>query len=375
MMGPVRVLLDYRPALRERTGVGEYVHQLARALVQLGDEGLEVTLFSSSWKDRLADPPAGTRPIDRRVPVSVLNWLWHRLEWPAVETLAGGRFDAAISPHPLLVPTRGAAQLVTVHDLDFLEHPERTRGEIRRDYPALAPLHARRADMVLVPSRYTARRVGERLGVPAERIALVPNGAPDWAPRQHEPIDGYILFVGTVAPRKNLGGLLAAYRLLLERSGAVPDLVVAGRVETPSETELARINAPPLAGRVRCLGYVAPEHRRTLYEGAALLVLPSFDEGFGLPVVEAMTVGVPVVVSNRGALPEVVGDAGLTVAPDDVPGLAEAMRAVLSDRALAGELVARGLRRARQFSWLSAARALVDACREAITRHQGSDRR
>ncbi len=364
------MLLDYRPALRQPTGVGEWVHHLAEAWLRLEGAPLELTLFSSSWKDRLRTAPPGARRVDRRVPVRVLNWLWHRLEWPPVELLARSRFDVVISPHPLLVPTCGAAQLVTVHDLDFLDHPERGRAEIRRDYPRLAPLAARRADMVLVPSRATARQVEARLGVPAERIALVPNGAPDWPPRAAAPPDGYILFVGTLAPRKNLGGLIAAYRHLIARGGRVPELVLAGAGAAPGERWFAELHQPPLAGRVRLLGYVDATRRRALYEGARLLVLPSFDEGFGLPIVEAMTVGVPVVASNRGALPEVVGEAGLLVDPEDPRAIADAMARLLADEGLAGDLAARGFEQARRFSWTASARALSEACRAALARRR-----
>ena len=137
--------MDYRPALRERTGVGEYVHELASALARrLGPED-SLALFSSSWRDRLADDAVpGADTIDRRIPVRVLNFAWHRFEWPPIERLAG-TVDVAHSIHPLLMPSRAAGQLVTIHDLDFLDHPERTRGEIRRDYAGLAPSHARRA--------------------------------------------------------------------------------------------------------------------------------------------------------------------------------------------------------------------------------------
>lgn len=362
----MRLLLDYRPALREPTGVGEFVHQLAGALLRLDGEPVRLTLFSSSWKDRLRTVPPGARAVDRRVPVRVLNWLWHRLEWPPVEVLARDAFDAVVSPHPLLVPSRSAAQVVTVHDLDFLDHPERGRREIRRDYPTLAGAHARRADRVLVPSRYTARLVEARLGVPSDRIALVPNGAPPWPPRAAAPKDGYILYVGTLAPRKNIAGLLAAYRVLLDRGSEAPDLVLAGRAEAAVQPALAALRRPPLAGRVRHLGYVPPDRRRALYEGAALLVLPSFDEGFGLPVVEAMTVGVPVVASNRGALPEVVGQAGVLVDPDDPAALADAMARVLADAVLARRLVEDGFEEARRFSWTASARALYEACRQAV---------
>ncbi|MGE5816111.1 MAG: glycosyltransferase, partial [Acidobacteriota bacterium] len=153
----LRIILDYRPALRERTGVGEYVHEMARALSAAAAGSADtVTAFSSSWKDRL-DPARlpGLNVVDARVPVSVLNFAWHWLEWPPIERFVGAA-DIAHSAHPLLMPARDALRVVTIHDLDFLDHPERTRREIRRDYPALAGAHARRADLVVVSSRHTA---------------------------------------------------------------------------------------------------------------------------------------------------------------------------------------------------------------------------
>ena len=191
----MRVLLDYRPALRQRSGVGEYTHQLVKALLaafpaDAPGAPLELTLFSSSWKDRLVLPEGelpGAATIDRHVPVSVLNRAWHRFGWPPAELLTGRRFDVTHSLHPLILPSRAAAHVVTIHDLDFLAHPERTRAEIRRDYPALARDHAHRADRVIVPSRFTAGEVERLLGVPADRISVCPPGAPDWAPREALP--------------------------------------------------------------------------------------------------------------------------------------------------------------------------------------------
>ena len=140
----MRVLIDYRPALRARSGVGEYTHQLVKALLAAyplsgppsgtGND-LALTVFSSSWKDRLVATPdlRGARTIDRRVPVRLLNFAWHRLGWPPVEQLAGADFDVTHSLHPLLLPSRHAAQVITIHDLDFLAHP---------DSPGLSAEHA-----------------------------------------------------------------------------------------------------------------------------------------------------------------------------------------------------------------------------------------
>jgi glycosyltransferase involved in cell wall biosynthesis len=375
----VRVLIDYRSALSSRSGVGEYAHELAAALLATFTSRIELTIFSSSWKDRLhAHDLAGARTVDRRIPVSVLNYAWHRFERPTAETLARADFDAAHSLHPLLLPTRRAAQVITVHDLNFLKHPERTHREIRRDYPALVHDHARRADHIITNSRFTAGEIERELGVPADRVSVCSPGAPDWVPRAAPPENGYILFVGTLEPRKNVGALLDAYERLLECSAGPgrsrPDLVLAGTATGASAPWLDRIGRAPLAGHVRHVGYVHATDRRALYEEAAVLVLPSFEEGFGIPVLEAMTIGVTVVAARRGALPEVLGGAGLLVEPDDPRGIATAISQLLANRELAAECAARGLGRAAEYRWTKTAERVYGAYRLAIERRAARTR-
>jgi glycosyltransferase involved in cell wall biosynthesis len=364
----VRIVIDYRPALRARTGVGEHIHQLTSALARTGSD--EITAFSSSWKDRVpagrASELPGVRIVDRRVPVAALNFAWHRLRWPPIEALAGGEYDIAHSPHPLLLPARSAAQIVTIHDLHFLSHPERTSAEIRRDYPALVRAHARLADRIIVVSRFIAGEVQRVLGIDADRISVCPNGAPDWkGPAAVADAGGYLLFVGTIEPRKNIGGLLDAYARLLARRANVPRLVIAGRAESDAGGVLAAITQAPLAGHVEYRGYVPAEEREALFKGAQAFVLPSFEEGFGIPALEAMSAGVPVVVSNRGALPEVVGDAGLLIDPDDAESLAAAVERLTDDPDLRATCARRGLDRARQFTWTQTARDVRRAYEDA----------
>jgi len=363
----VRILVDYRPALRERTGVGEYVHQTAVALAASAPPGETLVLFSASWRDRL-DPGVvpGARTVDRHIPVRLLNLLWHRLEWPTAEMLAGGSVDVAMSLHPLLMPAGGAAQTVMVHDLDFLDHPERTTAEIRRDYPALAATHAVRADQVIVNSHHTAADVEARLGVPRARITVCSPGAPDWPKREHEPEDGCILFLGTLEPRKNLTLLVDAYERLVAEWPGVPKLVLAGRVTPEAEPLLARVRAHPLAGRVDVPGYVMPERRLELFQRASVFVLPSHTEGFGMPAVEAMMAGVPVVAANRGALPEVAGDAGRLIDPDDAPALARTLREVLTDAKERRRMSDEGRRQAERFTWANTAARVREAWALAV---------
>jgi glycosyltransferase involved in cell wall biosynthesis len=371
----VRVLIDYRAALRERSGVGEYTHQLVAALLRRaqangGPAALDLWIFSSSWKDRLATAPdiAGAHAIDRRVPVSLLNFAWHRLKWPPAELLTGVDVDVTHALHPLIVPSRHAVPIVTIHDLNFLKHPERTRAEVRRDYPALVREHAHRAKRIITISDFTAGEIVSLLDVPRERVVVAYPGAPRWEPLRERRGDGYILFVGTLEPRKNVGALLDAYEYLLGPAKAkhdvskdMPPLVLAGKATDGARPWLERIERPPLKGFVRHIGYVDPDQRREVYAGARLLVQPSFEEGFGMPVLEAMTLGVPVVAANRGALPEVLGDAGLVVDPERPSDLAAAIDRMLSDPTLAEASVARGFDRARAFSWDQTASRVYDA--------------
>lgn len=398
-MWRVRILLDYRPALRERTGVGEYVHQLAAALARqridrsterrAGDRRASlnadaVEIFTSSWSDRpsasaLHDLGTQVGVVDRRVPVRLLNYLWHRLEWPPVEWLTGHRYDVVHSPHPLLMPARHGARVVTIHDLDFLRHPERTAAEVRRDYATLAADHARRADAVLVPSQHVADQVCEVLGVGHDRITVTPEGVPAWTagsrPFPGNPGGGYLLFLGTLEPRKNVGGLLDAYTALLAEVPAAPPLVLAGRPTAAAAEWLEAIRRPPLAGHVEHRGYVAPAERQALLSGARLLVLPSFDEGFGLPVLEAMSLGIPVVASSRGALPEVAGGAALLANPDDPEAVCRALRRVLDEPALARDLGEKGLARASAFSWTRTAELTREAYERAAAMSPGREAR
>lgn len=389
----MRILIDYRPALKERTGVGEYVHQLVRSLAaQRIDRSVErrsgdrraslnadqVDIFSSSWKDRIgADAIAElgqVAVVERRLPVRVLNLLWHRLGAPSVELLTRRRYDVVHSPHPLLLPSSRAARVVTIHDLDFLLHPERTTAEIRRDYAALAADHARRADAIVVPSAYVRKLVEDTLHVTGTPVSVCPHGVPAWRNARPlvpgNPAGGYLLFLGTLEPRKNIPGLLDAYGRLLARDPGAPRLVVAGGAREAAAPWLSAMRQAPLAGKVEYRGYVPGAGREELLRGARLLVLPSFDEGFGLPVLEAMSLGIPVVAADRGALPEVTGGCAVLVDPHDPASIAAGLRRVLEDPDMARHLAERGLARAAGFTWQRSAELTRLAYEQAIERRQ-----
>jgi glycosyltransferase involved in cell wall biosynthesis len=364
----LRILVDYRPALRQRTGVGEYAHQLASALARRDDD-VAVTLFSSSWKDRLSpDAVMGAAIVDAKVPVSVLNLAWHRLGWPPVETLGAAGPDVAWSLHPLILPSLGAAQVVTVHDLYFLDAPQATAREVRRDYPALAGTHARRADAVIVNSDYTRSLVEERLRVPGDRITVCYPGAPAWRVRAEPASAGPILHVGTIEPRKNVETLIKGYIRLLQQRPDAPPLMFAGRIGTSVDALLRPHGGGAWRQRITFLGYVNDDERLRLYREASMLLIASWDEGFGVPALEAMTIGLPVIAAARGALPETLGGAGILVNPGDSEEMADAMARLLSDPALRREQAAKGVKRASEFDWDASASRLLDAFTHAVAR-------
>lgn len=358
--------MDYRPALRVRTGIGEYVHELARALRGTAPGGESLTLLSSSWADRvpasIAAELPGTRVVDLRVPVRTLQWAWHRLEWPPVEWLAGP-CEVAHSPTPMLMPSRTAARVVTIFDLFFLDHRAEVSGPARDDFHDRAVAHVRRADHVIAGSQHAAALVTSRLGVAPDRVTTTPLGAPPWAEAVRAARGSgpgrTVLFVGTLEPRKNIGLLLDAYEALLEVRPDAPPLVLAGMPTPAADPWLARTLVAPLAGHVQVAGYVTDEERRRLYEDARVLVLPSRDEGFGLTALEAMACGIPVLASNVGALPEVTGDAATLLPADDPRAWTDALARCLDDDAVAA-MGGRGLARAAGFTWARTA---------ALTRH------
>ena len=352
--------LDIRPALTRPTGVGAYVLALAQRLPELARED-RFFLFSASLRDRLPHQtwPPNTTVVDRKLPVRALNYAWNRLQAPALDRLVGATLDLVHSPHPLLIPAKRAKRIVTLHDLFFLKHPEMTVAEIRRDYVPLVRDHVRRADGVICVSEHTASEARLLLDVPPEKIAVIPNGIdPAYRlPITKEAVEailarrllprGALLYVGSDEKRKNLVNLAMAYMGLASRRSRapIPPLVLVG--PGPEWSQGGTISGP----QIRSTGYLETREIRALMAASSALVLPSLEEGFGLPVVEAMAAGLPVICSRGSALEEVAGDAAFLVNPLDTRSIADGIEAALDDRARAERNRQRGLERSRNFDW------------------------
>ena len=268
-------------------------------------------------------------------------------------------------------------QVVTIHDVVPLDHPEWLNGRFAMWYRFLVPRLARRVRHVIVVSEFTRQRLVACTGVDERKISVVYNGVDArFVPQAAEAVAAtrrklqlpggrYVLSVSSLEPRKNLGRLLLAWERLAPELPNDVSLVIAGakgkRLVFADVPELKH-----LPERVFLPGYVRDEDLAQLYAGASAFVYPSVYEGFGLPPLEAMACGTPVVVGNRTSLPEVVGDAALTVDPYDVDALAQELLNVITQPELAARLRAAGPLRARQFTWDKAAEETRRVLREAV---------
>jgi len=366
--------LDLRPSLAKPTGVGSYVLALAQRLPEAAPAD-RFYFFSASLRDRYPSMawPRNAVLVDRRLPVRALNYAWNRLEWPPLDRVVGAALDLVHSPYPLLIPARKARRVVTLHDLFFLKHPDMTEAEIRRDYAPLVRDHVRRADGVICVSEHTASEARLLLDVPMAKIAVIPNGIdPAYRlPISTEAVDavltrrrlprGALLYVGTDEKRKNLVNLAMAYIGLAGRRSRLPPLVMVG--PGPEWAQGGTISGP----QIRATGYLDTREIRALMAASVALVLPSFEEGFGLPVVEAMAAGLPVVCSRGSALEEVAGEAATLVNPLDTRSIADGIEAILDEPERRERQRRLGLERSRQFDWDNTAARTLEFYRRVLS--------
>jgi glycosyltransferase involved in cell wall biosynthesis len=357
-------------------GVGTYIRHLVPALAA-GDPSLDITLFHA----RFPDAPHPFEPWIRRLPREELSegirTLYPRWNLTGRPTLPAGlsSLDLVHTPSAVAVPPAGRNQglVVTVHDLAFLVVPSCFPKRWRVVYGLGLRAAVRRADAIITPSRSTAQDVVSRTAVDPARVHVVPEAAglqapPDDPERVLAPLKlprPYLLYVGTLEPRKNLVRLVRAYRRV-SATGTPHALVLAGPRGWHDEKLLREI-ALPGPGRVLLTGARSPAELDAIYRQAAAFVYPALYEGFGLPVLEAMARGVPTICSNTSSLPEVAGDSAVGVNPASVEEMAAAIERVLTDPVLADRLADAGRERAGLFSWEETARLTLQAYEKALS--------
>lgn len=375
----MKFAIDLQPALMTRAGIGQYTYSLAKRLPRLGPSDEFVGLSfgrGCCGLDEFKAPNFQDRRIGF-IPPRAMSLLWKIIDWPPADAFTGP-VDLFHFPSFVARPLRAAKAVVTIHDLAFRRMPELSEQKNAAFLNGRVPRTLERAALVLVDSKFTASELAELYGYPGDKTRVVPLGVEeDFYPRsaaesvrqsrRYGLPEKFILCVSTVEPRKNIGTLLEAYGLL-RAGGEAPDLVLVGGEGWRREGEKIErmIDKLKLRGAVKRLGYVGRDAMPAIYSSAFFFVFPSLYEGFGLPPLEAMACGLPVICSDAPSLPEVAGDAALFVPPCDAARMAGAMRKLIDDAALRQGLIRKGLDRAKLFTWAETARRTLDAYREAV---------
>jgi glycosyltransferase involved in cell wall biosynthesis len=368
----VRVAFDAHVVGERESGNETYAINLLRALVN--DPGGNAYQVLTPHPDRLRAvldlPPAATvvrvRPAASvlRIPVGIPN---------AVRRQRSEVLHVSYVAPPLV----GCPTVVTIHDLSYLAYPRSLSPRARFMLAALVPLSVRRAARIIAVSRFTRDDLVARYRIAGQKIAVIHEAAApqfrvlDDARSRQLPrgvTEPFVLAVGNLEPRKNLARLIEAFAEVARQPGVTAKLVLVGKAKGESASLARLVEQHGLRDRVVFTGFVEEEELVLLYNRAALFIYPSLYEGFGLPPLEAMACGCPVIASNVTAMPEVLGDAALLVEPTSTAAMAEAIGAVLQRAALAPELRVKGLRQAARYSWARAAEQTRAVYEEARVR-------
>jgi glycosyltransferase involved in cell wall biosynthesis len=365
-----RILIDIRPLLdARRAGVGQYTFNLTRTLLdQTTDSDREYVLFGTGWHAAWPTdlPPESDRIRydHHRLPSKPLNLMTSLAGRPKLECLTRD-FDAAWLPN-LTFAASNKPYAVTVHDLSFRHFPEFFSQKQRLWHQAVRPERLlQQAARVIAVSEHTKLDIQESYGVPAEKITVIsPAAGPQYWPanpdqvtairQRHRLPEKFFLHLGTIEPRKNIDGLISAFEGLKTDA----HLVIAGGKGWLWRGVFRQAAASTARDRIHFLDYVPEADKPALYSAAFALAYPSFYEGFGMPPLEAMACGLPVIASHAASLGEVVGAAGLLVDPHDLNELTAAMQALLDDPDLGRALAERGREQATQFRWTDSAAKL-----------------
>jgi glycosyltransferase involved in cell wall biosynthesis len=374
------VAVDLRALVPEATGIGVYTREMLRHLAALGGFDYLGLAHREPRAEGLSD--LALRVEHQPAPFGVL---WQQLRLP--RRLERGDADLLWSPLQTLPVRCPVPAVVTVHDLTVLLMPDAHRAKVRWSQVPFLARSLERARRVVAVSEATAADLRfhfpQAFQAEPGKLRVIHHGVspafrpaePDERQAIREELgtpEGYLLYAGTLEPRKNVEGVLDAWLALCANDPGTPPLVLAGGSGWRSRALLRKIErirstgSREAGGDLRVLGRVDDDHLARLYRGATLFVYPSFYEGFGMPVLEAMASGTPVVTSDRSSLPEVAGGAALTVRPEDPTILAGALRHLLANPGQARELAERGLARAATFRWETAAAQMEEVFREAL---------
>src|SRR6266516_1268290 len=372
----MRIAIDYTAAIRQGAGIGNYVRNLVDAMLSLDSKNQYTLLTSGHPTHERPFPEAdNVRARSIIIPDRYLNIIWYRWRLPLSATFFTGQVDIYHGPDFVLPPINGKVRkIVTVHDLAFLEHPEYAVPQLAAYLQKVVPEAVAAADVVASISQTTSQTLIEHFKIPPEKITIIPNGIQSHFRRITDPIllaatrhkfglkHPLVLGVGTLEPRQNHLGLIKAFHKAQSAAGNKSRPAMLALASGPGwlydETQqlIAKLK---LEKKVRILGHVTELELITLYSMADVFVFPSFYAGFGVPLVEAMTCGTPVITSNTSLLTEVAGDAAVLIDPHNTGQIARAMLQVLESEQLREELRQKGFARAQHFTWPKAASKML----------------
>lgn len=381
-VGSARIGFDATAAVTQGGGIGRYTRELLHALVEEGDQYCYRIFAGRATQTLPIDNPipSAQHVSFRQLPLSP-RWLyrmWYRLRLPVPVQLFTGPVDLFHSPDFVLPPVLGnIPTILTVHDLSFAFYPETFTPALVNYLERVVPWSVRRATHVLADSESTRRDLIRLYGTQEEKITVLYSGVHErfntaqedearQAVRQKYEIGNapFVFTVSTLQPRKNHQLLIRAFRDVAAQTDF--NLIIAGGRGWLYEKMQGEVVRQNLEGRVRFIGFVDDDDLPALYNAASLFVFPSLYEGFGLPLLEAMACGTPVITSNASSLPEVAGHAAVQVSPHDEAAWAQAMLRVGGDQSLRERLVSAGRQQAERFQWSRAARQLLDVYRRVL---------
>src|ERR1700680_4123451 len=391
----MRIAIDYTAATREDAGIGNYVRSLVDAMLAQ-DASNSYTLLTSGRPPRERPfPDAGNvRGRSLVIPDRYLNVLWYRWRLPISATFFTGQVDVYHGPDFVLPPLNGhTRKIVTVHDLAFIEQPEYAVPELAAYLKKVVPKAIAAADVIASISQTTRQTLIDYFHTPPEKITIIPNGIRSYFRRVTDPVlleatrhkfglkSPLVLGVGTQQPRKNHLGLIKAFHKAASSSNKQSRpamLALAGGSGWLYEETQQAVAELKLEKKVRFLGHVSDLELMLLYSLADVFVFPSFYEGFGVPPLEAMACGTPVITSNISSLPEAVGDAALLVDPRNAGEIAKAITRVLENPPLQEELRQKGYKQAARYTWQKSARKMLDVYQQVYEgktqfNHEGED--
>lgn len=372
----MKVALELQPCYWDRTGIGTYTYELAKRMKDR--EGVEFcgNVFNFLGRRNNEELLAGiTMPVreNKLLHYGIYRRVWRYLPIPH-ECMFPGRVDLSVFFNFIVPPNIRGRVITTVHDLTYLRYPETMKKSNYKHLTRGMDYSVKRSDKIVTDSLFIKQEIQTYLGVPEDKISVVycapslASGSADYGEVCKKfGIQGeYILFVGTIEPRKNVGRLLRAFDLLKGEHKLPHQLVLAGGKGWQDEQIFQTLQNTRFADDIVRTGYVSAEEKNTLYQNASAFVFPSVYEGFGIPPLEAMTWGCPVVCANAASLPEVVGDAAELVDPMDESSIAKGILRVLTDHAYAQQLIEKGRVQAKKFSWDRSAEQLFAVCKEVL---------